>query len=61
MEEPRGAAVKRTTGTTRMRRDGIEGVSAIEIEPGRAVPNDWNRWLVERWSDRKARLQAARA
>lgn len=32
-----------------------------EIEPGRAVPNDWDKHLVERWVDRKARLARERA
>lgn len=31
-----------------------------EIEPGRPVPNDWDKHLFERWADRKARLAAER-
>jgi hypothetical protein len=41
-------------------RDGVAGVKAHEIEPGRSVPNDWDRALVERWEDRKARRAAER-
>lgn len=26
-----------------------------EIEPGRPVPNDWDKHLVETWAERKAR------
>lgn len=26
-----------------------------EIEPGRSVPNNWDKHLVETWADRKAR------
>lgn len=45
----------------RANRQGIVGVRDTEIEPGRAVVNDWNSWVVERWVDRKARRLAERA
>ncbi len=32
-----------------------------EIEPGRAVPNNWDRWLTETWAERKARRAAEKA
>jgi len=47
--------VRKDGATARIRRDGVEGVSAIEIEPGRGVPNNWDRALFERWAERKAR------
>jgi hypothetical protein len=43
------------------RRDGVDGVFAHEIEPGRAVPNHWDsKHLVETWEQRKARRAAER-
>jgi hypothetical protein len=47
---------KRTDiASARVRRDGIDGVSLIEIEPGRSVPNNWDDALFEPWAVRKAR------
>lgn len=40
-------------------RDGIAGVRAVEIEPGRRVPNNWDDHMVESWAERKAKRQAA--
>jgi hypothetical protein len=37
------------------------GFRAQDVEPGRAVPNDWDKHLVETWADRKARRAAERA
>lgn len=37
------------------------GMKPTEIEPGRGVPNDWDRHLVETWAQRKARRQRERA
>jgi hypothetical protein len=52
-------SLNRSAGNRRARRDGVEAVTAIEIETGRAVPNHWDeRHLVERWEDRKARRAA---
>jgi len=36
-------------------------VHAHEIEPGRPVPNDWDKALFEPWAARKARLAAERS
>lgn len=36
------------------------GVHAHEIEPGRPVPNNWDRALFETWDERKARLARER-
>ncbi|MDR3514054.1 MAG: hypothetical protein P4L73_20655 [Caulobacteraceae bacterium] len=37
------------------------GVLPHEIEPGRGVPANWDKALVETWAQRKARLARQRA
>lgn len=50
------------TMTGRERRPPKKGdTHKHEIEPGRPVPNDWDKHMYERWEDRKGRLAAARA
>jgi hypothetical protein len=39
----------------------LTGCKPNEIEPGRAVPNNWEKHLIETWAARKARLASERA
>jgi hypothetical protein len=51
------------TMTGKVRRPPPKGqqLHPHEIEPGRPVPNDWDKHLVEPWAERKARRAAAKA
>lgn len=52
--------VRTITGRPRAKPRSADGMHQHEIEPGRSVVNDWDRYLFEPWAERKARLAEER-